>query len=75
MHLGLYCSQVMLRNAFIISPKNDIEKRLVLRERFTDIGLEPVFVDVDQNSYNICPIQIEKAISYKNEAILGVHTY
>lgn len=50
MHLGLYCSQVMLRNAFIISPKNDIEKRLVLRERFTDIGLEPVFVDAEMGT-------------------------
>ncbi len=38
-------------------------------------SLKPVFVDIAQNSYNICPREIEKAITPKTIAILPVHVY
>lgn len=38
------------------------------------IGLKPVYTDVDLNSYNISPIEIEKAITKKTKIIMLVHT-
>ncbi len=38
-------------------------------------GLKPVFVDVESDSYNICPNMVEKAITKDTAAILGVHVY
>jgi dTDP-4-amino-4,6-dideoxygalactose transaminase len=36
-------------------------------------GAKPVFCDVDINSYNIDPIEIERAITKKTKAIMVVH--
>ncbi|KAF0135211.1 MAG: DegT/DnrJ/EryC1/StrS aminotransferase [Candidatus Saganbacteria bacterium] len=38
-------------------------------------GLKPVFVDCDPKTYNIDPIQVEKAITPNTSAILGVHLF
>lgn len=38
-------------------------------------GLTPVFVDIDPNTFNIDPGQIERAITPKTSAILAVHCY
>ncbi|WP_298902677.1 DegT/DnrJ/EryC1/StrS aminotransferase family protein [uncultured Psychroserpens sp.] len=38
-------------------------------------GLEPVFVEPDEKTYNISPTEIEKHISTKTKAILAVHLY
>jgi dTDP-4-amino-4,6-dideoxygalactose transaminase len=38
-------------------------------------GLEPVFVDIDRDSFNIDPTKIERAITEKTSAILPVHCY
>lgn len=37
--------------------------------------LTPVFVDIDPTTLNICPKQIEAAITERTEAILAVHCY
>ncbi|KKR88140.1 MAG: TDP-4-keto-6-deoxy-D-glucose transaminase [Candidatus Curtissbacteria bacterium GW2011_GWA1_41_11] len=37
------------------------------------VGAKPVFADIDINSYNIDPIEIEKKISKKTKAIMIVH--
>lgn len=37
--------------------------------------LKPVFVDVDESSYNIDPYKIEKAITSKTRGIIPVHLY
>ena len=37
-------------------------------------GLKPVFVDVDENSYNIDPKEVQKAISDKTKVIMPVHS-
>lgn len=39
------------------------------------LGLTPVFVDVDINTYNICPKSIEEAITEKTRVILPVHLF
>lgn len=39
------------------------------------LGLVPVFVDVDPNTFNIDPAKIEAAITAKTKAIVPVHLY
>lgn len=39
------------------------------------IGAKPVFVDIDENTFNIDPSLIEKKITKKTKAILPVHLY
>ncbi len=38
-------------------------------------GLTPVFVDIDNETFNIDPLEIEKKITEKTSAILAVHTF
>ncbi len=38
------------------------------------VGLKPVFVDVDPKTYNISPEEIEKAVGPATKAIMVVHT-
>ncbi|MDN8555951.1 dTDP-4-amino-4,6-dideoxy-D-glucose aminotransferase VioA [Citrobacter werkmanii] len=38
-------------------------------------GLEPVFVDIDPNTFNIDPAKIEAAITPRTTAIMPVHCY
>ncbi len=38
-------------------------------------GAKPVFVDIDEKSYNIDPKKIEKAITKKTKAIIPVHLF
>lgn len=39
------------------------------------LGAKPVFVDIDQKTYNILPDKIESKITPKTKAILPVHLY
>ncbi len=41
----------------------------------TSLGLKPVFVDIDPDTYNIAPEKIEAAITERTKAILPVHLY
>jgi dTDP-4-amino-4,6-dideoxygalactose transaminase len=38
-------------------------------------GLTPVFADIDRETYNIDPVDVEKKITEKTSAILAVHVY
>lgn len=38
-------------------------------------GAKPVFADIDEQTYNLCPKSVEKAITEKTAAILPVHLY
>jgi dTDP-4-amino-4,6-dideoxygalactose transaminase len=39
------------------------------------VGATPVFVDIQEDSYNIDPLQVEKKITRKTKAIIPVHLY
>ena len=39
------------------------------------IGATPVFVDCDKETWNLCPIELEKAINHRTKAIMAVHLY
>lgn len=39
------------------------------------LGLVPVYVDVEGNSWNLDPREVEKAVSKRTKAILAVHTF
>lgn len=39
------------------------------------VGATPVFVDIDEKTFNINPEQIEKKITEKTKAIIAVHLY
>lgn len=39
------------------------------------LGLEPVFVDVDEHTFNIDPEKIEAAVTSKTKAIIPVHLF
>ncbi len=38
-------------------------------------GLKPVFVDIDRETFNIDPVQIEKKITKKTSAIMATHVF
>jgi len=38
-------------------------------------GAKPVFVDIDSETYNICPEEVERAITKKTKAIMPVDLY
>jgi perosamine synthetase len=38
-------------------------------------GATPIFVDIEQDTFNIDPVEIEKAITQNTKAILPVHLY
>lgn len=44
-------------------------------EAVSNIGAKPVFVDIDENYYNINPAKIEEKITPKTKAIIPVHLY
>ena len=44
-------------------------------EPITHSGAKVVFVDIDENTYNIDPLLIESAITSKTKAIVPVHLY
>jgi dTDP-4-amino-4,6-dideoxygalactose transaminase len=39
------------------------------------LGATPVFIDIDENTYNILPSQLEAKITSKTKAIIPVHLY
>ncbi len=44
-------------------------------ESISSVGAKPIFVDIEADSFNIDPTQIEAAITSKTKAIMPVHLY
>lgn len=44
-------------------------------EVITLLGAKPVFVDIDEEVFNLCPDMIKEAITPKTKAIIPVHLY
>ena len=44
-------------------------------ETITQVGAKPVFVDIEEESFNIDPTKIEEKITEKTKAIIPVHLY
>ncbi len=44
-------------------------------ESICKVGARPVFVDIDEKTYNIDPRKVEKKINKKTKAIIPVHLY
>ena len=44
-------------------------------EAIAQVGATPVFADIEENSYNINPLEIRKKITSKTKAIIVVHLY
>ncbi len=44
-------------------------------EAITQVGAKPVFVDIEEESFNIDPVKIEEEITEKTKAIIPVHLY
>ncbi len=41
----------------------------------TRLGATPVFVDVDPDTYNLCPVQFQQAITPRTKAVIPVHLF
>jgi len=44
-------------------------------EAITQVGAKPVFVDIEEESFNIDPTKIEEKVTQKSKAIIPVHLY
>jgi len=71
LHLALLACGIVSSDEVITTPFTFI----ATAESVAKCGARPVFVDIDQRTYNMDPEQIESKITRKTKAILPVHLY
>ncbi len=71
LHLALLASGVGEGDEVITSPFTFI----ATAEAIKYVGATPVFVDIDEKTYNLDPSLVEKAITKKTKAIIPVHLF
>lgn len=71
LHLGVKALELKKGDEVITSPFSFIASSNVLLYE----GVKPVFVDIEENTFNIDPSKIVKAITRKTKAILPIHIF
>lgn len=71
LQLSLLALEVETGDEVILPPNNYIATALAV----SNIGAKPVFVDIDERTYNINADKIEAAITDKTKAIVPIHSY
>ena len=71
LHIALLAAGIGLNDEVITSPFTFIASA----NSILYTGAKPVFVDIDEKTYNLDPEKIEKAITKKTRAIMPVHLY
>jgi dTDP-4-amino-4,6-dideoxygalactose transaminase len=71
LHLALLACGIKAGDEVITTPHTFI----ATAEAISHTGAIPVFVDIDEQTFNIDPNKIEKAITAKTKAIIPVHLY
>jgi dTDP-4-amino-4,6-dideoxygalactose transaminase len=71
LHLALVAAGIKPGDEVITTPFTFI----ATAEAICYIGAKPVFVDIDPDTYNIDPVEIEKAITPATKAVIPVHLF
>ncbi|MFC1874998.1 DegT/DnrJ/EryC1/StrS family aminotransferase [Chloroflexota bacterium] len=71
LHLTLLACDIKAGDEVITTPFTAPATTEVIKH----CGATPIFVDIDQKTYNIDPTKIEKKISRRTKAIIPVHLY
>jgi len=71
LHAALYAIGIEPGDEVITTPFTFISTANAIRM----VGAVPVFVDIDEKTYNIDPKRIEKAVTKKTKAIIAVNLY
>lgn len=71
LHLGVKALGLNKGDEVITSPLSFVSSSNVLLYE----GIKPVFVDIEQKTFNIDPSKIERAITRKTKAILPIHIF
>lgn len=70
---------ILALNALGVEEKDEVittaDTFIATAEAISLVGARPVFVDVEEKSYNLDPTKLEKAITEKTKAIIPVHLY
>jgi dTDP-4-amino-4,6-dideoxygalactose transaminase len=71
LHLALIAAGIKTGDEVITTPFTFIATAEAIRY----VGAIPVFVDIDPDTYNIDPVEIEKAITPATKAVIPVHLF